>query len=183
MQKTIHANKRRILAILLCIAVIAGCLPFSAQEAYAASGTVNYKKGDVLEYGSHWTNFMYVDGSTKNVAYCADPTKASPDEGSHSYELLAKDSAYRKALYYMPGGYGYDKVMKEKCFSIYPRRLQDVRRRFHGGNGKVYRKDKRSGKRAEEAACAAGRLQSIHHQKRHLSGHCRFLVHGAHGMA
>lgn len=117
MQKTIHANKRRILAILLCIAVIAGCLPFSAQEAYAASGTVNYKKGAVLEYGSHWTNFMYVDGSTKNVAYCADPTKASPDEGSHTYELLAKDSAYRKALYYMPGGYGYDKVMKGKCFS------------------------------------------------------------------
>ena len=63
MQKTIHANKRRILAILLCIAVIAGCLPFSAQEAYAASGTVNYKKGAVLEYGSHWTNFMYVDGN------------------------------------------------------------------------------------------------------------------------
>ena len=76
MQKTIHANKRRILAILLCIAVIAGCLPFSAQEAYAASGTVNYKKGDVLEYGSHWTNFMYVDGSTKKCGVLRRPDKS-----------------------------------------------------------------------------------------------------------
>ncbi|MCQ4794141.1 VaFE repeat-containing surface-anchored protein [Anaerofustis stercorihominis] len=116
MQNIMSRGKRRVLAIFLCLAVFAGCMPFNASKAYAADGTVTYQKGEEIFYGTHFTHKMYVDGSTKNVAYCTEPSKAAPDDGKHSYTLLAQDSIYRKVLYYLPGGYGYETVTNAKYF-------------------------------------------------------------------
>ena len=58
---------------------------------------------------------MSFDGS--NTAYCVEPLKKTPSSGSYSYDLLSQNSPLRKALYYLNGGYGYDKVVKDKYFS------------------------------------------------------------------
>lgn len=63
MQNTMSRGKRSILAAFLCIAVLAGCLPFGTANAYAADGTVTYQKGEQLSYGTHFTHKMYVDGN------------------------------------------------------------------------------------------------------------------------
>lgn len=116
MQNTMSRGKRSILAAFLCIAVLAGCLPFGTANVYAADGTVTYQKGEQLSYGTHFTHKMYVDGNPRNVAYCTEPSKVAPDDGKHSYTLFSKDSIYRKVLYYLPGGYGYETVTNAKYF-------------------------------------------------------------------
>lgn len=116
MQRIMSKGRRRVLAIFLCLAVLAGGLPFHAAKVYAADGTVTYQKGAELSYGTHFTHKMYVDGNTKNVAYCMEPSKVPLDDGKHSYTLLAKDSIYRKVLYYLPGGYGYETITNAKYF-------------------------------------------------------------------
>lgn len=116
MQNTMSRGKRSVLAALLCIAVLAGCLPFGTANAYAADGTVTYQKGEQLSYGTHFTHKMYVDGNPRNVAYCTEPSKVAPDDGKHSYILFSKNSIYRKVLYYLPGGYGYETVTNAKYF-------------------------------------------------------------------
>ena len=46
-----------------------------------------------------------------------EPLRKTPSSGSYSYDLLSQNSPLRKALYYLNGGYGYDKVVKDKYFS------------------------------------------------------------------
>lgn len=58
---------------------------------------------------------MTFDGS--NTAYCVEPLKSTPASGTYSYNLLSQDSPLRKALYYLNGGYGYDKNIKEQYLS------------------------------------------------------------------
>ena len=48
---------------------------------------------------------------------CVEPLKKTPSSGSYSYDLLSQNSPLRKALYYLNGGYCYDKVVKDKYFS------------------------------------------------------------------
>lgn len=118
MQKTINANKR-IIAIILCIATILGCMPFQQASAYAAENKVTLSQGERIEYGTHFTTRMYVDGNSKNMAYCLEPGKWTPDEAAYNYEELGFQSDLRKAVYYLQGGYGYDKNIKEKYLSNY----------------------------------------------------------------
>ena len=82
---------------------------------HAADGTISYKAGANIPYGSYFTSRMSFDGS--NTAYCVEPLKKTPSSGSYSYDLLSQNSPLRKALYYLNGGYGYDKVVKDKYFS------------------------------------------------------------------
>ena len=73
--------------------------------AHAADGTLNFQTGELISYGDYYTTKMSVDNN--GTAYCVQPMKKTPAAGSYQYDLLGKDSALRKALYYLPGGYGY----------------------------------------------------------------------------
>lgn len=103
MQEISKKSKRRILALVLCMATILGCMPFYSGSAYAADGSITLSHGSRVEYGTHFTTKMYADGSTDNIVYCLEPGKWMPDEGSYQYDLLSKDSAIRKAMYYLKG--------------------------------------------------------------------------------
>lgn len=117
MQEILKESKRKILAVILCIATMLGCLPFSAEMAYAADGSVTLSHDSRVYYGTHFTTKMYADGDTNNIVYCLEPGKWMPDEGPYNYDLLSESSAIRKALYYLKGGYGYDKYIKTQYLS------------------------------------------------------------------
>ena len=71
--------------------------------------------GEPIYYGDYLTTKMTFDGD--NMAYCVEPLKKTPQAGTYSYNLLPTDSPVRKALYYLPGGYGYDANIKDQYLS------------------------------------------------------------------
>ena len=97
---------RRCFAFLMAAIVLAGTAITSPMTAYAADGTLNFQTGELISYGDYYTTKMSVDNN--GTAYCVQPMKKTPAAGSYQYDLLGKDSALRKALYYLPGGYGYE---------------------------------------------------------------------------
>lgn len=105
----------RLLAFLLAVLVAIGTLFSSNQLVHAADGTIDYTAGPSIPYGDYFTSRMSFDGN--NTAYCVEPLKKTPPSGTYPYDLLGNDSLLRKALYYLNGGYGYDKVTKDKYFS------------------------------------------------------------------
>ena len=111
MLQTYKSYTRRTLAMLLAVLVAVGALFSGSFPVHAADGTISYKAGANIPYGSYFTSRMSFDGS--NTAYCVEPLKKTPSSGSYSYDLLSQNSPLRKALYYLNGGYGYDKVVKD----------------------------------------------------------------------
>lgn len=105
----------RLLAFLLAVLVTVGTVFSGGMTVHAADGTVSFHAGANIPYGNYFTSRMTFDGN--NTAYCVEPLKKTPASGSYSYDLLAKDSPLRKALYYLNGGYGYEKTVKDKYFS------------------------------------------------------------------
>ena len=105
----------RLLAFLLVVLVTVGTVFSGGMTVHAADGTVSFHAGANIPYGDYFTSRMTFDGN--NTAYCVEPLKKTPASGSYSYDLLAKDSPLRKALYYLNGGYGYKKTVKDKYFS------------------------------------------------------------------
>ena len=97
---------RRCFAFLMAAIVLAGTAITSPMTAHAADGTLNFQTGELISYGDYYTTKMSVDNN--GTAYCVQPMKKTPAAGSYQYDLLGKDSALRKALYYLPGGYGYE---------------------------------------------------------------------------
>ena len=97
---------RRCFAFLMAAIVLAGTAITSPLTAHAADGTLNFQTGELISYGDYYTSKMTVDDN--GTAYCVQPMKKTPPAGSYQYDLLGKDSALRKALYYLPGGYGYE---------------------------------------------------------------------------
>ena len=105
----------RLLAFLLAVLVTVGTVFSGDMTVHAADGTVSFHAGANIPYGDYFTSRMTFDGN--NTAYCVEPLKKTPASGSYSYDLLAKDSPLRKTLYYLNGGYGYEKTVKDKYFS------------------------------------------------------------------
>jgi len=106
---------RRLSAFVLAVLVIAGTFLSRVVPVHAADGTIKYYAGAQISYGSYSTSRMTFDGS--NMAYCVEPMQATPASGTYPYNLLGKDSPIRKALYYLNGGYGYDKNIKKQYLS------------------------------------------------------------------
>lgn len=104
----------RLTALFLCVTMFLSTLFFNAHTAYAADGTIDYKAGAKIPYGDYYTSRMSFDGN--NTAYCVEPLKKTPASGQYPYNLLGKDSPLRKALYYVNGGYGYEKLIKDQYF-------------------------------------------------------------------
>ena len=62
------------------VAILIGCMPANSQVVYGAENRVTLTHGDRVEYGTHFTTKMYVDGDERNIAYCLEPGKWMPDE-------------------------------------------------------------------------------------------------------
>ena len=105
----------RLSAFMLSVLVLAGALLSNMLPVHAADGTINYHAGAHIPYGSYSTSRMTFDGS--NTAYCVEPKESTPPSGTYSYNLLDNSSPLRKALYYLNGGYGYDKHIKKQYLS------------------------------------------------------------------
>lgn len=114
MIKRLKRTSKRVMAFALSVLTILTTVATSATTAHAADGTLYFNSGRDLAYGSYFTTRMTFDGD--NTAYCIEPSKKTPESGSYSYDLLAQDSPLRKALYYLNGGYGYEKIVKDQCF-------------------------------------------------------------------
>lgn len=98
---------RRCFGFMMAAIVLVGTAISSPVTAHAADGTLNFQTGGLIAYGDYYTTKMSVDNN--GTAYCVQPMKKTPPDGSYQYDLLGKSSALRKALYYLPGGYGYEK--------------------------------------------------------------------------
>ena len=105
----------RLSAFALAVLVLAGALLSHELPVHAADGTVSYHAGAHIPYGSYSTSRMTFDGS--NTAYCVEPKESTPPSGTYSYNLLGSSSPLRKALYYLNGGYWYDKHIKKQYLS------------------------------------------------------------------
>ncbi len=105
----------RLSTFALAVLVMAGALLSHVMPVHAADGTINYHAGAHIPYGSYSTSRMTFDGS--NTAYCVEPKESTPPSGTYSYNLLGNSSPLRKALYYLNGGYGYDKHIKKQYLS------------------------------------------------------------------
>ena len=105
----------RLSAFALAVLVMVGALFSHVMPVHAADGTINYHAGAHIPYGSYSTSRMTFDGS--NTAYCVEPKESTPPSGTYSYNLLGNSSPLRKALYYLNGGYGYDKHIKKQYLS------------------------------------------------------------------
>lgn len=106
---------RQTIAFVLSLLTVLSIVAVPSTSVCAADGTLYFNSGDTISYGSFFTRRMTFDGS--NTAYCLEPIKNAPDAGSYQYNLLPEDSPIRKALYYLNGGYGYEKITKNQCFS------------------------------------------------------------------
>ncbi len=111
LQKAKHHIKR-LSAFLLAVLVTAGTCLSGSVPVHAADGTIQYHAGAAIQYGSYFTSRMSFDGS--NTAYCVEPLQPTPSSGTYAYNLLGNDSPLRKALYYLNGGYGYEKHIKNQ---------------------------------------------------------------------
>ena len=111
LQKAKHFIKR-LSAFLLAVLVTAGTCPSGSVPVHAADGTIQYNSGPTINYGSYCTTKMTFDGS--NTAYCVEPLQPTPSSGTYAYTLLGNNSPIRKALYYLNGGYGYDRHIKNQ---------------------------------------------------------------------
>lgn len=107
MRNKITTTAKRLFAFVLTAVITIGTLAANQLPVHAADGTLNFHAGELISYGDYYTSRMTVDGS--NTAYCVQPMMKTPASGTYSYDLLSSGSALRKALYYLPGGYGYEK--------------------------------------------------------------------------
>lgn len=115
MIKRLKKKGRQAIAFMLSLLTIISTVAASSTTTFAADGTLYFNSGETIPYGSYFTTRMTFDGN--NTAYCLEPSKKTPEIGSYQYTLLSQDSPIRKALYYLNGGYGYEKVTKSQCFS------------------------------------------------------------------
>lgn len=106
MQKIMNLNKRSVITIALCMTFLLGYMPFSANRAYAADGSITLKVGREIDYASHRTHYFYA-GDKESPVYCAQPQLPTPKSGKYSYSLIRPDSMLAKCLFYGYGGPGF----------------------------------------------------------------------------
>lgn len=112
MMKQVKPCEKRLLAFFLAALITLSSILMNGTAVLAADGTLNFNSGETIAYGDYFTTRMTFDGN--NRAYCVEPLKATPSAGTYEYDLLGKDSPVRKALYYLPGGYGYEKDIQSQ---------------------------------------------------------------------
>lgn len=115
MLRKLRKESRRAIAFVLSLLTVLSLGVVPVKIVSAADGTIDYDSGARIGYGSYETTRMTFDG--QNTAYCLEPSMRTPVSGRYQYNLLDQNSPIRKALYYLNGGYGYEKITKGQCFS------------------------------------------------------------------
>lgn len=110
---------RCLLALLLAASSVAGALSsLGAKEAHAAE-TAYLSVGGNIPYAGFFTTWMWADGQ---MAYCAQPSKATPSEGGYEKAPLStasgRDAEAAADLWFGWGGPGFD-------YSMWPRTWYD----------------------------------------------------------
>ena len=129
---------RLMLSLLLTAAMAAGFFGQNSGNVYAAARTVTIKQGAIEWYAPgdqggttvKWVTHIdgvpvdldEVAGVSRSYAYCVQPSKATPGDGTYNVVLVDEDdkgtiAKMRKLIYYLPGAYGYTKVTKKRWFS------------------------------------------------------------------
>lgn len=129
---------RLILSLLLTAAMAAGFFGQNSRNVYAAARTVTIKQGAIEWYAPgdqggttvKWVTHIdgepvdldEVPGVSRSYAYCVQPSKKTPADGTYNIVLVEDDdkgtiAKMRKLIYYLPGAYGYTKVTKKRWFS------------------------------------------------------------------
>ena len=103
---------RCLLALLLAASSVAGALSsLGAKEAHAAE-TAYLSVGGNIPYAGFFTTWMWADGQ---MAYCAQPSKATPSEGGYEKAPLStasgRDAEAAADLWFGWGGPGFDYSM------------------------------------------------------------------------
>ena len=103
---------RCLLALLLAASSVAGVLSsLGAKEAHAAE-TAYLSVGGNIPYAGFFTTWMWADGQ---MAYCAQPSKATPSEGGYEKAPLStasgRDAEAAADLWFGWGGPGFDYSM------------------------------------------------------------------------
>jgi len=115
--KFVKISIRSAAAMLLAIVIMLPVVFGQARDAYAAE-TVTLYHDTQYHYGNWSTGNLSVDGG-EGTAFCVQPSKDTPPNGSYPYEFMDHDSDMRKVLYYLVGGNGYEDVTSETLFSEY----------------------------------------------------------------
>lgn len=108
-----------LLCLLLTVSLIFATIGIPlTQVAFAAGGQVSlWKTGNIDYTGGSWNAhiFMTDDGNGPAVAYCVEPEKNSPPEGSYAKSSISCKSGrnleLRADLWFAYGGPGFDKSM------------------------------------------------------------------------
>ncbi len=103
---------RCLLALLLAASSVAGALSsLGAKEAHAAE-TAYLSVGGNIPYAGFFTTWMWADDQ---MAYCAQPSKATPSEGGYEKAPLStasgRDAEAAADLWFGWGGPGFDYSM------------------------------------------------------------------------
>ena len=101
----------RILVITFCAILISLAAAYAstshATSAYAEENTVNVvRTSNTIQYGNYQTTELRADG---NIAYCAQPLKRLPADGSYSTQIASGNLA--AAMWYAYGAPGFDASM------------------------------------------------------------------------
>ncbi|MBA4698491.1 MAG: hypothetical protein H2212_03575 [Ruminococcus sp.] len=103
--KTIY--KRWLSGLLSLVIALLSAFSLSVllpTEIKAATiGDVRLEIGERVEYSGYSTNYFYING---NLAYCLEPAKATPTDGSYATDVVHNNDLLAKALYYVEGAPG-----------------------------------------------------------------------------
>jgi len=86
-------------------------VPTSSRNRVAK--TVILEQGEKVYYMNWSTNYFYIDGK---LAYCIEPSKATPAKGDYAAMILENNQLLSKALFYLVGGPGYTSELEQRFF-------------------------------------------------------------------
>lgn len=96
----------KIIRVVMSMALALSVCVATPMNAFAA-GSVNVTIGDDIPYAGYSTTHMYADGE---VAYCADPSAATPSPGTYSKSSVS-DPDLIATMWFSYGAPGFDASM------------------------------------------------------------------------
>lgn len=106
-ENTRKAAPDKLLRCALALLLAATAMLSSAIPAFARSNDVQVSVGGSIPYAGYFTTHMAADG---NIAYCADPTTATPAPGTYAKEPVT-EADLTAAMWYSYGAPGFDAAM------------------------------------------------------------------------